>query len=117
MLLRNLTRWDRVTHIRIGDLAIIGSGNACRLIGTKPFSEPILPCCQSDAKEYISVKFHQIRKSKDYVYGIWVYKVLGIWKGYYRVNKKSLVSCMNFILFIEENAFKMSATAHVVFML
>ena len=34
-----------------------------------------------------------IRKSKDYVYGIWVYKVLGIWKGYYRV-KKSLVSCM-----------------------
>ena len=28
-----------------------------------------------------------IRKSKDYVYGIWVYKVLGIWKGYYRVKK------------------------------
>ena len=34
-----------------------------------------------------------VRKSKDYVYGIWVYKVLGLWKGYYRV-KKSLVSCM-----------------------
>ena len=33
----------------------------------------------------------QIRKSKDYVYGIWVYKALDIWKGYYRV-KKSLVS-------------------------
>ena len=32
-----------------------------------------------------------IRKSKDYVYGIWVYKALDIWKGYYRV-KKSLVS-------------------------
>ena len=32
-----------------------------------------------------------VRKSKDYVYGIWVYKALGIWKGYYRV-KKSLVS-------------------------
>ena len=31
-----------------------------------------------------------IRKSKDYVYGIWVYKALDIWKGYYRV-KKSLV--------------------------
>ena len=31
------------------------------------------------------------RKSKDYVYGIWVYKALGIWKGYYRV-KKPLVS-------------------------
>ena len=34
-----------------------------------------------------------IRKSKDYVYCIWVYKALGIWKGYYRV-KKSLVSYM-----------------------
>ena len=32
-----------------------------------------------------------LRKSKDYVYGIWVYKALDIWKGYYRV-KKSLVS-------------------------
>ena len=32
-----------------------------------------------------------VRKSKDYVYGIWVYKALDIWKGYYRV-KKSLVS-------------------------
>ena len=28
-----------------------------------------------------------IRKSKDYVYGIWEYKALGIWKGYYRVKK------------------------------
>ena len=34
-----------------------------------------------------------VRESKDCVYGIWVYKVLGIWKGYYRA-KKSLVSCM-----------------------
>ena len=34
-----------------------------------------------------------LRKSKDYVYGIWVYKVQGIWKGYYRVTK-SLFSCM-----------------------
>ena len=34
-----------------------------------------------------------IRKSKDYVYGIWVYKALDIWKGYYRV-KQSLVSYM-----------------------
>ena len=35
-----------------------------------------------------------IRKSKDYVYGKWVDKILGIGKGYYRVLKKSLVSCM-----------------------
>ena len=35
----------------------------------------------------ISLWFHYelLRKSKDYVYGIWVYKALGIWKGYYRV--------------------------------
>ena len=36
---------------------------------------------------------YRIRKIKDYVYGIWVHKVLGIWKCYHRV-KKSLVSCM-----------------------
>ena len=35
-----------------------------------------------------------IRKSKDYVYGKWVYKVLGIWKGYYRV-KKTITSFMH----------------------
>ena len=28
------------------------------------------------------------RKSKDYVYGIWLHKVLGIWKGYYRVQEQ-----------------------------
>ena len=27
------------------------------------------------------------RKSKDYVYGIWIYKVLGMWKGYCGVKK------------------------------
>ena len=26
--------------------------------------------------------YSPIRKNKDYVYGIWVYKALGIWKGY-----------------------------------
>ena len=31
--------------------------------------------------------FYVKRKSKDYVYGIWVYKVLGIWKGYYIIKK------------------------------
>ena len=30
---------------------------------------------------------YSIRNNKDYVYGIWVYKVLDIWKGYYRVKK------------------------------
>ena len=44
------------------------------------------------ADSYLSVMY-VIRKSKDYVYGIWVYKALDIWKGYYRV-KKSLVSYM-----------------------
>ena len=37
------------------------------------------------------IRFIPIRKSKDYVYGIWVYKAFGMWKGYYRV-KQSLVS-------------------------
>ena len=41
----------------------------------------------------LCVKATPIRKSKDYVYGILVYKVLGIWKGYYRV-QESLVSYM-----------------------
>ena len=31
--------------------------------------------------------FFQVRNSKDYVYGTCVHKVLGIWKGYYRVQK------------------------------
>ena len=44
--------------------------------------------------QYVDIlPINAIRKSKDYVYGVWVNKVLGIWKGYYRV-KKSLVSCM-----------------------
>ena len=35
-----------------------------------------------------------IRKSKDYIYCKWVYKVLGIWKGYCRV-KKIITSFMH----------------------
>ena len=37
--------------------------------------------------KYICICICIIRKSKDYVYGIRVYKALGIWKGYYRVKK------------------------------
>ena len=56
--------------------------------------------CVWDSNAYILVHMgplnlnDHIRKSKDYVYGIWVYKALDIWKGYYRV-KKSLVSYVN----------------------
>ena len=42
----------------------------------------------------LASNFIYIRKSKDYVYGKWVYKVLGIWKGYYRV-KKIITSFMH----------------------
>ena len=49
--------------------------------------------CDTAAMPQVKPQGHHIRKSKDYVYGIWVYKVPGIWKGYYRV-KKSLDSCM-----------------------
>ena len=31
---------------------------ACRLLGAKPLSEPMLPYYQLDPKEYISVKFY-----------------------------------------------------------
>ena len=31
---------------------------ACHLFGAKPLSKPMLPYCQSDPKEYISVKFY-----------------------------------------------------------
>ena len=42
------------------------------------FYFPEYPC------SYLSIMI-AIRKSKDYLYGIWLYKVLGIWNGYYRV--------------------------------
>ena len=45
-----------------------------------------------------------IGKSKDYVYGIWVYKVLDIWKGYYRVKK--ITSFMHsFMIYLKKNVF------------
>ena len=37
-----LTHWGRVTHICVGNLTIIGQIMACRLVGTKPSSEPTL---------------------------------------------------------------------------
>ena len=37
---------------------------------------------QSMVMELNLVNQYLLRKSKDYVYGIWVYKALGIWKGY-----------------------------------
>ena len=40
-----LTHWGRMTHIRIYasvDWTIIGSKMACRLVGAKPLSEPML---------------------------------------------------------------------------
>ena len=66
---------------------------ACSL---KPLSEAMLSDHWWGLVAFTWDPFHRkclIRKSKDYVYGVWVYKVLGIWKGYYRV-KKSLVLCM-----------------------
>ena len=48
--------------------------------------------CRHQCRSNLTV-MGPIRKSKDYVYGILVYKALDIWKGYYRV-KKSLVSYM-----------------------
>ena len=53
-----LTHWGRVTHICAGKLIIIGSDKACRLIGAKPLSEPMLDCCQLDPCEHISMKIY-----------------------------------------------------------
>ena len=40
-----LTHWGRVTHICISDLTIIFQIMACRLVGAKPLSEPMLNYC------------------------------------------------------------------------
>ena len=59
---------------------------------TSSFSSPLVQIYELTGNtQYIY--FSLLRRSKDYVYGIWVYKALGIWKGYYRV-KTSLVSYM-----------------------
>ena len=39
-------------------LPTLGLKMACRLFGAKPLSEPILPYCQLDHEEHISVKFY-----------------------------------------------------------
>ena len=53
-----LTHWDRVIHICFSKKNVIASDIGCGLFGTKPLSDPILPYCQLDQKEYISVKFY-----------------------------------------------------------
>ena len=63
------------TCISLLDQAVVVNSPLCNL------------ACMVEYMHYIT----RIRKSKDYVYGIWVYKTLDIWKGSYRV-KKSLVS-------------------------
>ena len=40
-----LTHWGRVTHICVSKIVIIGSDMACRLVGAKPLSEPMLEYC------------------------------------------------------------------------
>ena len=51
-------------------------------------------CATWHWNEYVLILLNLIlytypnRKSKDYVYGIWVCKALGIWKGYYRVKNQ-----------------------------
>ena len=44
-----------------------------------------------------------IRKRKDYVYSIWVYKVLGMWKGYYRVKQERRLKHRNTLGGLEIN--------------
>ena len=67
------------------------------LFGAQPLPTPIHTYCQNTHLETCFSKASiqnnnndkniLIRKSKDYVYSIWVYNVLGIWKGYLRTKK------------------------------
>ena len=60
-------------------ICLIGASNSFFLLNTNT--------------EQLSVLYlFLVRKSKDYVYGIWVYKILSIWKGYHRIKTKTLVS-------------------------
>ena len=52
--LQILTHWGRVTHICV-DKSLVQI-MACRLIGAKPLSEPMLDYCQLDPCEHISMK-------------------------------------------------------------
>ena len=107
------THWGRVTHICISDGTITGLDNGLlsgwrhAIISTNAeilligplgtnINEILSEIWKFSLKKMqlkMSMKWQPfclhlnvlIRKSKDYVYGIWVYKALGIWKGYYRV--------------------------------
>ena len=51
-----LTHWGRVTLICVGKLTIIVSIMACRLVGAKPLSEPMLAYHWFEHEEQTSVK-------------------------------------------------------------
>ena len=40
-----LTQWGRITHICVSDITIMLQTRACRLVGAKPLSEPMLGYC------------------------------------------------------------------------
>ena len=57
--------WGRVTHICVSnDLTIIGF-MACRLVGAKSLSEPMLECCLLNPGEQISMKSSNIFIQED----------------------------------------------------
>ena len=53
---KSLTHWGRVTYMHQYNIPTLLQIAACRLFGAKPLSEPMLPYCQLDHKEHISVK-------------------------------------------------------------
>ena len=53
----------RDTYMRQYNTPTLVQIMACRLIGAKPLSETMLPYCQQDSKEHISVKFYLKFKS------------------------------------------------------
>ena len=80
--IRNYQLWIKVCDIKDDIPAIIIMNYKCHLQNICYFV--------STSMSHVSYDI-STRKSKDYVYGILVYKVLGIWKGYYRVINTSFM--------------------------
>ena len=80
--------WSKPSHVRITTKTATyfsSQWRTIRITAIRGASLWILMGVFTGVWLYLKVFSYIIRKSKDYVYGIWVYKVLGIWKCYYRV--------------------------------
>ena len=63
-MLRVNTLWSSDVYRQQYNIPTLFQIMACRLFDAKPLSEPMLPYCQLDPKEHISIKFHLKFKRK-----------------------------------------------------